>query len=533
MKNLLRTGFMAILIAAAATAKAQVPVLNSYPSASSVVFLDFDGHTLDVGTAWNVTSNVITLGGSGMSTAQITEVFNRVAEDFRPFNVNVTTDSTKYFAGETFSRQRVIVTISSSWYGSAGGVAYVGTFTYGDDTPCFVFSALLGYSPKQVSEAASHEAGHTMSLYHQAVYNGSCSMTSQYNPGTGSGEIGWAPIMGVGYSQNMTVWHNGPNPYGCSNYQNELSILTTTNGFTYRSDDHAATFVSATNAAFSGNQFNVSGVVEQNTDLDMIRFTQPAWGRFQLSAIPYSVGAGNSGSDLDLQVTLYNSAQTQLNVYNPGTLLSSVIDTNLNSGTYYLRIEGRGNIYAPNYASLGSYSLQGTYGSTLPVHKLELRGQRNGDIHQLNWTIVADEQIIKQVLEVSTDGRNFGPVTEPATADRTFAYNPNNSSTMQYRLSVLFDNGRQYYSNVVTLRSSNNPRPRIISSLVNSSAVEVSSPGNNYEYALYDLNGKTLALGKLQTGSNNITATGMAAGGMYIIRFTNGPEQWMEKFVKQ
>lgn len=535
MKNYLRTGLMAILLTATAAVKAQVPVLSSLPSATSVLFLDFDGHTLDVGTPWNVTSSVINLGASGLTNAQITEVFNRVAEDYRPFNINVTTDSTKYLAGNVFSRQRVILTISSSWYGSAGGVSYVGSFTWGDDTPCFVFSALLSYNTKQVSEAAAHEAGHALSLYHQATYNGSCALTSQYNYGQGSGEIGWAPIMGVGYYQNFTVWHNGPNPYGCTNYQNDLTILTTVNGFSFRTDDHAATFAGATNAPFVSNAFTVNGIVEQNTDQDMIMFTQPSLGRFQLNAVPYNVGTGNAGSDLDLQVSLYNSSQTLINVYNPGTLLSSVIDSNLSAGIYYLKIEGNGNMYAPNYASLGSYSLQGNFiAGALPLHKLELRGQLNGDLHQLSWIIEADEQITRQILEISTDGRNFGPVTEPAAADRLFAYRPNISSTVQYRLNVTFDNGRQYYSNVVTLRNTgNNPRPRIISSLVNGAAVEVSSPGNNYDYALYDLNGKTLAMGKLQTGSNNITAPGIVTGGMYFIRYTNGSEQWIDKFVKQ
>ncbi|MEK7227095.1 MAG: DVUA0089 family protein, partial [Bacteroidota bacterium] len=205
------------------------------------------------------------------------------------------------------------------------------------------------------------------------------------------------------------------------NYQNDLTVLTTTNGFSFRTDDHAATFAGASNAAFVSNQFNVSGVVEQNTDQDMIMFTQPSLGRFQLNAIPYNVGTGNAGSDLDLQVSLYNSSQTLLNVYNPGTLLSSVIDSNLTAGVYYLKIEGNGNMYAPNYASLGSYSLQGNFiEGALPLHKLELRGQLNGDLHQLSWIIEADEQITRQILEISTDGRNFGPVTEPAAADRAF-----------------------------------------------------------------------------------------------------------------
>jgi hypothetical protein len=71
----------------------------------------------------------------------------------------------------------------------------------------------------------------------------------------------------------------------------------------------------------------------------------------------------------------------------------------------------------------------------------------------------------------------------------------------------------------------------LISNLISGNTVEVSSPGV-YDYSIYDFNGKTLANGKLTNGSNSITASGMS-GGMYIIRFTNGSEQWMDKFVRQ
>ena len=92
--------------------------------------------------------------------------------------------------------------------------------------------------------------------------------------------------MGVGYSQNLTLWNNGPNSFGCTNYQSDLDILTTTNGFSYRTDDHAATFAAATNTPFVSNQFNIAGVIERNTDLDLIKFTQPGLGSFQLNAVP-------------------------------------------------------------------------------------------------------------------------------------------------------------------------------------------------------------------------------------------------------
>lgn len=532
MKLLYKSVLAAFLLSGTLTAKSQVPVLSSYPSASMVIFLDFDGHTVE-NTAWN-SSGPIYCGASGLSNTQITEIFNRIAEDYRPFNINITTDSTKFLAAPITNRMRVILTVSSSWYGSAGGVAFVGSFTWGDNTPCFVFSALLGYNTKNVTEAASHEAGHTLGLYHQSTYNASCVKTAEYNSGQGTGEIGWAPIMGVGYYQNLTLWNNGPNSYGCNNLQSDLDVITNgANGFTYRTDDHAATFAGATNATFSNNQFTVSGIVERNTDQDMFKFTTTTAQRFTLNAVPYNVGTGNSGSDLDMQVTLYNSAQTQLNVYNPGTLLSSVIDSVLNPGTYYLKVEGKGNVYAPNYASLGSYSLQGNLSSaTLPLRRLELRGINNNDEHQLSWIIDADEEVVKQVLEVSTDGRNFGTLTEPANNSRAYAYRPNISGTIQYRLSVTFDNGHQYYSNVTTLRKAGTTaRPTLISNLISSGNIEVASPGD-FNYNIYDFNGKTLAQGKLTNGSNNISVPGSSSG-MYFIRFINNSGQWIDKFIRQ
>lgn len=531
MKNQIRHGLILLFLISTLTSTAQVPLLSSNPSASAVIFLDFDGHTV-AGTSWNY-AGPIYCAPSGLNNTQITEAFNRVAEDYRPFGVNVTTDSTKYLAAPAYSRMRVIITVTSEWYGSAGGVAFVYSFTWGDDTPCFVFSALLAYNAKYVSEAASHEAGHTLGLFHQSSYNASCVKTSDYNTGQGSGEIGWAPIMGTGYYKNFTLWNNGPNSYGCNNLQSDLSVITTGNGFSYRTDDYAATYAGATNAPFVSNQFNISGIIEQNTDQDMIKFTQPAAGRFQLTAVPYNVGSGNSGSDLDLQVTLYNNAQTQLNIFNPGTLLSSVIDTVLNPGIYYLKVEGKGNIYAPNYASLGSYALRGNWStSTLPLRRLELHGQSYGDRHQLSWLIDADELVAQQILEMSTDGRNFSPVTQSDISVRSYEYRPNISGTIQYRLNVTFDNGRQYYSNIVTMRKTGStPGPKLISNLIAANSFEVSSNGV-YDYTVVDFNGKTLLHGKLANGSNIITSANLP-GGMYVIRFTNGTGQWLEKLVRQ
>jgi len=532
MKNLIQSVLVVVICLTTITSTAQVPVYSSYPSASPVIFLDFDGQTVS-GTSWN-TNGPIVCASANLNTAQMTEIFNRVAEDYRPFNVNVTTDSAKYIAAPATKRMRVILTITSDWYGSAGGVSFMGSFTWGDNTPCFVFTALLNYNVKYIAEAAAHEAGHTLGLRHQSTYDASCVKTSEYNYGTGSGEIGWAPIMGCGYYKNLSLWHNGQSSLNCSSYQSDLSIITSaSNGVTFRTDDYNSAFNLATNETFVNSQFNASGVIEQNTDQDMFKFTIPYLTHFKLSAIPYNVGTGDAGSNLDMQVTLYNSAQTALGTYNPGNILSSFIDSNLSAGTYYLKVEGKGNIYAPNYASLGSYSLQGQlFNTPLPLHQLELRGTFNQDRRILNWTIVADENVMDQVLEVSSDGRNFVPLVQPANADRSYSYRPGNPATALYRLSVTFDNYAHYYSNIVTIKLPNdNTKPKLVNSLVTTGTIIVTSPGN-FDYYLSDLNGRILNKGKLSTGMTTINATNMTSG-MYIIRFTDGLDQWTEKLVKQ
>jgi len=284
-------------------AMSQVPIYNSYPEAAPVIFLDFDGYTVS-GTSWNY-NGPIYCGGSGLNSNQITEIFNRVAEDYRPFTINITTDSTKYLSAPVNQRTRVVVTVTSDWYGSAGGVSFVNSFTWGDNTPCFVFSQLLGYKTKNIAEAASHEAGHTLGLRHQSSYDANCSKTSDYNTGAGTGEMSWAPIMGVGYSRNLTTWYNGPSSLGCTEFQNDLDIITSTaNGITYRSDYQPTSFITAPTQVFTRNQFTASSIIVKNTDEDIFRFVLPSLKTFQLSAIPFNVGVGNAGANLDLKVSL-------------------------------------------------------------------------------------------------------------------------------------------------------------------------------------------------------------------------------------
>jgi len=534
MKNLYKPVLLLFAMSFTFLAKSQVPELNSYTNASAVIFLDFDGYYVS-GTLWN-TNGAFTCNPSGLNSAQITSVFNRVAEDYRPFNINITTSETKYNSAPPNKRMRVIITTTNDWYGnSAGGVAYINSFTWGDNTPCFVFSALQGYNTKNIAEAVSHEAGHTLGLRHQSSYDASCVKLSDYNWGQGVGEIGWAPIMGAAYNQNMTLWNSGPNSLGCAVIQNDLTVITNaTNGFGYRTDDHSDQFASATISAFdTSGLFTINGVIEKSDDKDLFKFTMPSFGRLQLNAIPYNVGSGNSGSDLDLQVEFLDGSQAVVGTYNPGNLLSSVMDTMINAGTYYLRIDGKGNIYAPEYGSLGSYSLQAIYtdGSLLPLHRLELRGQLNGDIHSLSWFIEANEQVSKQEIEVSSNGINFTTLDQPNNTLRSYSYRPLDNKPLLYRLHVTLENQKEHYSNVIAIRPGKNFKPQLVGNTIMGNTLTVNSPGN-YNYQVMDQNGRLLLKGTVEKGYSSII-TGNMITGIYIIRFSDATEQWSEKFIKR
>ena len=530
MKNLYRSVLAALLLVGSLTTFAQVPLYSSSPSAPAVILLDFDGQTVS-GTSWN-TSGSIVAAPSGLTNDQITEIYNRIAEDYRPFNINITTDESKYTAAAANRRMRTIFTATYAWYGnSAGGVAYTGSFTWGNNTPCWIFTSLLGYNAKYIAEAGAHEPGHTLGLRHQASYDASCNMTSAYNYGTTT----WAPIMGVGYYKNITTWHNGPTSQGCNNIQQDLSVITSSfNGITFVSDDYPETFTGATSASFSNNTFTKTGAITTDSDKDMFQFSLSSNKRFKLNALPTNIGSQPGGSNLDLQIKLYDANKNLVRTYDAEQALSIAVDTILNNGAYYLLVDGTGNQDISEYGSLGSYSLLAEEAplAVLPLHEFSLRGKTENGNQKLSWTIVADERVVKQSIEVSTNGKDFSALANVDGLERAYNYSSSTSGVLFYRVNVTFDNGRQYYSNIIALRSNGvEGRPKLFSTLIASNALMVSSP-ESYSYIINDYNGRIVAKGQITDGSSTINTNYLSAG-TYMIRFVKGNDQYVEKFMKQ
>ncbi len=507
-----------------------VPILNSFPSATATIFLDFDGHLVQ-SAVWNG-GNPLNCAPSGLTEQQITDAFYRVAEDFRPFNVNITTDSTKFLAAPLNRRVRIIVTSTSAWMPGVGGIAYMGSFTWGDDTPAFVFSDKLGpYNTKMVAECISHETGHTVGLAHQSKYGNDCNTpTEPYNLGYGTGETGWSPIMGNSYYRNMTNWNNGPTPYGCTELENNLTTITTQNGFGYRADDFSETLNSGT-YALTGNNFSVNGIITTNTDKDAFKFTLAQNLNFHLTASPYSIGANSAGANLDVKIELYKSSPTTLiATYDPLTTMSVTIDTILNAGTYYIKVSGAGNSNVSAYGSLGSYTISGTT-SILPIRNVSLNGKVDNNKHNLSWKIIADEPIRSVEVQSSLSGSNFSALTSLAGSVTNFTYQPFKNNTVYYRLKVTSVVDQVVYSNVIALKGTETSGKQFsVSTLVQSEIVV--NAAENYKYQLIDLNGRMINNGAGLKGINRINVSNQSAG-MYILKLFNNEQQQTERILKQ
>ncbi len=363
----------------------QTFLLHSKPGAQRTIHLNFKGATLS-GTAWNSAGTTITalpfdLDGIPYSfnTAElqrIQAIWQRVAEDYAPFDVNVTTEAppaaalTRSGSSDAVYGTTVLVTSSAGVYNcSCGGVAYLGVF---DDTsdyykPALVFYNQLGAgNEKYVAEAISHEAGHNMGLAH----DGTASVG--YYAGHGSGATGWAPIMGVGYSQALSQWSKGEYS-GANNAQDDFAVMQS-NGLPLRADDHGNTAATATvltgTSAGGLSTLSAQGLIERPTDVDVFSFSAGA------GSASFNLSPAARAPNLDLLVTLRNAAGATLLSVNPADALQASFSATLPAtGTYTLWVQGTGKgdpltTGYSNYGSLGQYAVAATVpapGSLAPM----------------------------------------------------------------------------------------------------------------------------------------------------------------------
>ena len=316
---------------------------GTIPIPNATIFLDFDGQSVS-NTIWNAIGT-INAAPANLRAIEVEKIMQRVSEDYSPFNVAVTTDEDVYNATNAAKRMRVIITESWEWFGIAGGTAYNNSFTWGNNTPSFIFSTLLGYNEKFIAEAISHEVGHTLGLLHQALYNGSCTFLSEYNLGFGEGITSWAPIMGIGYYRNMTTWHKGPTIYGCNNIQDDVAIIA--NILSMKTDDNVGINKFEQFTTFA------QGLINSSDDLDY--YFIDVKESTTLTARPNAL-ENEEGANLNLKLNVYDKKGVLIRtVSNPASLSASTV---LTKEKYYIGVETEADANQSRYGMLGRYTLQ-------------------------------------------------------------------------------------------------------------------------------------------------------------------------------
>ena len=408
-----------------------VPALNSRLGAAYTVYLDFEGFNFSgnwsgkTPGAQPAYDNVASNGSFSVSDqANMTQIWERVAEKYAPFNINVTTVDPAIAAGKAGTdalreayydntakmMHTVIGDQVNSWYGSAGGVSYIGVTansqsgSNGEHTN-WIFTNYLGgaSSLHYIAEAASHENGHGLALWHQSDYTGS-TLVNEYSQNiqgvaTGAGSV--APIMGGSYYSQRGTWRVGDSEQGSKVPQNDLyAILNRNTGLPLIDDGVGHSLVTATEMPLGGGNVNFTlakgyiapassnnpqpiGVANYTSDYFLFHTTG---GSVTLSVVDGSEritpGAADPGATLASTLQILNSAGTELYSVSDNSNLTETITQTLTAGNYYARISSYGGTTSSYDGSSAYYYDMGSYfltGSGLAATATPSPGDANAD----------------------------------------------------------------------------------------------------------------------------------------------------------
>ncbi|RZS93976.1 PKD domain-containing protein [Aquimarina brevivitae] len=411
------------------------PQLESLPGAPGIIYLDFDGE-LVTGTSW-LGGATIDAQSPNFSDQKIIEVWKIMAEDFRPFNLNVTTNRALYDAAPSNRRMMCIFTPTKDAAPNSGGVAYIGSFASNRDNPCWVYNL----STRAAGETGSHEIGHTLRLLHDGK-----GETTYY-----SGHADWSPIMGWSASKPIGHWSLGEYT-GATNDEDDVAIIAANPGVGFQNDDHADTYENATPILVDGNG-NVSasqnfGLISQRTDKDYFSFT------IETGEVQFSINPDPDYPNLKIQAVVLNAiGETVTTSTESG--MGATINTQLTEGNYYLEIDGIGDGSNPStgysdYSSLGNYSISGSYipGDNLQPPVVNFEASTDCNIVSFRSTTANT---------VNTYLWDFGDGTTSNVSDPVHTYNQSGTYTVSLTATNTVGSDSRQKANFITITLPSQP----------------------------------------------------------------------------
>jgi hypothetical protein len=472
---------------------APVPALDSLPGARTTIFLDFDGHNQDVWTRTDQDPDQIYRNiqaqAFNISQAEIRRIWNAVAEDFAPFNVNVSTveppmtnnvlrvvisggvtaqletpdnnDSDTLPQLVTFSGKNFILdpTKTGLMQTIFTGYASENSFFNGQPNVVYVFGQMLqsrlGKSGEGhtlnlaaiVANTVSHEAGHSFGLVHHTGLDAN-GKPSVYDVGTNK----MTPIMGEGLVGDRTLWSTYKLDSSDATSFDSMAFLT--NRLGPRQDDHPNSAWSAKPLSFSPNGFltysaRTYGVIENTADQD--------WFEFSTSGGDVSINLRTvEFANLDAKLELYKVISTPggpmaarvatvdpltTSLMGPFSGLGASYNANLAPGDYMIKVSSHGS-----YGDVGNYTLTVTDSlsaalispasnrgiSRETVSKLAFATGGAGSASMSTGSVVPPDSSVKRIAAADL---LFGALGAPA-AGQGVTVKPMTTNTKSFEASV-------------------------------------------------------------------------------------------------
>lgn len=350
--------------------------LNSNPGAPVTFYLGFAGGNLpassplligrtDTGNgpialpAYDTDGNVSVF--SAAEEAEIEEIWARVAEDFRPFNINVTTVNPGNFADRQAAQ--VLIGGDGTFSPASGFSAPLNAFS---DSALpnlgLAFSTAIASGNSTDAQHIAFQASAAFGTMLGLEEHSEWFFGVNLGPDPGTTEVG--PIMGAPLNSLRDVWVNDSGPVAQGIFQDDLAIITSAaNGITYQADDHLDTIPGATLIDIVAGDEQLTGVIATNDDVDVFRFnTLAATATISVKGLDLTdpaTGITNPGSNLDPVLRLLDASGNELAIDDvPVTLvtgaagLTAQITQVLPAGTYYIEVSNRSE-----YGNLGEYTV--------------------------------------------------------------------------------------------------------------------------------------------------------------------------------
>ncbi len=435
---------------------------HSNPGSENVIFLNFSGDSI-AGTRWNeheswapgpdVSIEVRPYDIDGdYSTFNTTEqqrifrIWLRVAEDYAPFDVNVTTERPSQ---AMFDTNKVVHVVFSEQFDENGyqvpywdlgvGVAAIGAFGLSNfntrHNPAWVMTVGQKFD-NRLADVASHEVGHVFGLLH----HGLLPNEEYYEGHVALGEpLSWKPIMGqAARARQFTRWSNGEYFNANRTDQDDMAIIASKIGF--RPNDHGNTNETATPLIIGAggvitattvetdpeNNFPQNrGMIGSRNDVDVFSFLTDA-GDVNLEVAPLRISTGPNipnvrGATLDVSIELYDSDGTLLESDDPDGSDPASITYTAEPGVYFLHVtgSGAGDPFASDptgytdYGSLGNYSVTGSIVPPASIyHGWAIANGLSGDDAEPDVILQPDglTNLLKFAFGLDPNSGSFGPV---------------------------------------------------------------------------------------------------------------------------